>query len=387
MFQIQTLNKIADRGIDLFPHDRYEVASHIEDPDAIILRSYNLHDHQFSDSVKVVARAGAGVNNIPVEKLTQLGIPVFNTPGANANAVKELVLTGMLLAMRHVCDGWAFAQQLQGSDQQISTTVESEKKQFVGNELQGKTLGVIGLGAIGVKVANIALSLDMKVIGFDPQITVQRAWELSSVVKEAETLDEVLIHSDIVTVHVPLIEETKHFIDAARIATMKPNTILLNFARQEVVDESAVISALNEKHLQCYVTDFPSKQALKHPQVVALPHLGASTREAEENCACMAVKEVRDYLEQGHISYSVNFPSVNMPRGSKYRIVIVNKNVPKMVGQISSLLGTYDINIVDLINRSRGDIAVTLLDVDDEVEESVEGSLRGLEGVLSVRVV
>ena len=305
MFKIQTLNNISSAGLNCFSHDLYEVASEIQHPDAILLRSYNMHEMPIPASLKAVARAGAGVNNIPVNKLSDSGVPVFNAAGANANAVNELVLTGMLLAYRNIAKALEFVQQVKGDNHAIEEQIEKGKKQFVGHELAGRTLGVIGLGAIGVKVANAALALDMKVIGFDPAITVQRAWELSSGVRKAANVDEVFSQSDMITIHVPLMENTRDLVNASRLQIMKKDAVLLNFSRQGVVNEDALINALNEGQLFGYVCDFPTRQTIDHPKVIALPHLGASTHEAEEKCAVMVIDYLRDYLENGNIRGSV----------------------------------------------------------------------------------
>lgn len=387
MYKILTLNNISVAGLERLPRDRYEVASEIQHPDAILLRSYKMHDMEIPPTLKAVARAGAGVNNIPVDKLTRMGIPVFNAPGANANAVKELVLAGMLLGARNICRAWEFARGLEGTDAEISRAVEAGKKQFVGIELPGRTLGVIGLGAIGVKVCNAAVALGMKVLGYDPEITVQRAWQLSSQVQQAASVDDLLTRSDFVSVHVPLVDSTRHMVNAERIAAMPEGAVLLNFARQGIVDDEAVVQALDDGRLRAYVCDFPTNLLKDHPRVVTLPHLGASTQEAEENCAVMVVEELRDYLENGNIRNSVNFPEVQMPRNGGHRLSVVNANVPNMLGQISTVLADCGHNIIDMLNRSRGEIAYTLVDTEKPVEEGCLERLRGIEGVLAVRVI
>ncbi len=387
MYKILTLNNISVAGLERLPRDRYEVASEIQHPDAILLRSYKMHDMEIPPTLKAVGRAGAGVNNIPVEKLTKLGIPVFNAPGANANAVKELVLAGMLLGARNICQAWEFARGLEGTDAEISKAVEAGKKQFVGIELPGRTLGVIGLGAIGVKVCNAAVALGMKVLGYDPEITVQRAWQLSSQVQQAASVDDLLSHSDFVSFHVPLVEATRHMVNADRIAAMPEGAIILNFARQGIVDDEAVVRALDAGHLRAYICDFPTNLLKDHPRVVTLPHLGASTKEAEENCAVMVVDEIRDYLENGNIHNSVNFPEVEMPRNGGYRISVVNENVPNMLGQISTVLADCGHNILDMLNKSRGDIAYTLVDTEKPVEEACLDRLLAIDGVLAVRAL
>ncbi len=387
MYKILTLNNISVAGLERLPRDRYEVASEIQHPDAILLRSYKMHDMEIPPTLKAVGRAGAGVNNIPVEKLTKLGIPVFNAPGANANAVKELVLAGMLLGARNICQAWEFARGLEGTDAEISKAVEAGKKQFVGIELPGRTLGVIGLGAIGVKVCNAAVALGMKVLGYDPEITVQRAWQLSSQVQQAASVDDLLSHSEFVSFHVPLVEGTRHMVNADRIAAMPEGAVILNFARQGIVDDEAVVRALDTGHLRAYICDFPTNLLKDHPRVVTLPHLGASTKEAEENCAVMVVDEIRDYLENGNIHNSVNFPEVEMPRNGGHRISVVNENVPNMLGQISTVLADCGHNILDMLNKSRGDIAYTLVDTEKPVEEACLDRLLAIDGVLAVRAL
>ncbi len=387
MFKIQTLNNISIKGLDKFPRDKYEVASEIQSPDAYMLRSLKLHDVEIPSSVLAIGRAGAGVNNIPVEKMTTLGIPVFNAPGANANAVKELVLTGMLLACRNICQAWACAKNLQGDDESIAKEVEQVKKNFVGFELPGRTLGVIGLGAIGTSVANTAYDLGMNVVGYDPAITVERAWQLSSAIESANTVDELLAKSDFVTVHVPLNEGTKDLINASRISTMNNNAVILNFSRDGIVNDKDVVAALDSGKLYAYICDFPSNLLKDHPRVITLPHLGASTAEAEENCAVMIADQLKDFLENGNIKNSVNFPAVKMPRVEGYRMAIANANVPNMVGQISSILAETGHNILDLINKSRGEVAYTLLDVDTVVTADVVERIKNIDGVLSVRTV
>jgi D-3-phosphoglycerate dehydrogenase len=385
MYKILTLNNISVAGLDRLPRDRYEVASEISHPDAILLRSYKMHDMEIPASVKAVGRAGAGVNNIPVEKMTGLGIPVFNAPGANANAVKELVLAGALIAARNLGQAWRFATALEGDDSGISKQVESGKKQFVGFELPGRTMGVIGLGAIGVKVANACRALGMKVIGYDPTITVQSAWKLTSDVQQALSVDDLLSKADFVTFHVPLTDATANMINADRLKLMKRGAILLNFARNGIIDDQAAVAALDAGQLYAYVCDFPSNLLKDHPRVITLPHLGASTSEAEVNCAIMVADEVRDYLEDGNINNSVNFPDINLPRNAGYRIAVVNSNVPNMVGQISTDLGQEGINILDMLNRSRENIAMTLLDVASRPSKKLLKNLSKIKGVLSVR--
>jgi D-3-phosphoglycerate dehydrogenase len=385
MFKIQTLNNISVAGLDRLPRDRYEVASEIAHPDAILVRSAKMHDMEIADTVKAIGRAGAGTNNIPVPAMTARGVAVFNAPGANANAVKELVIAGMLITARNLGAAWQFARGLAGSDGEIGKAVESGKKQFVGFELPGRTLGVIGLGAIGVKVANAARALGMRVIGYDPTITVKRAWQLESDVEAALSIDDLLSRSDFVTFHVPLTDDTRHMINAERIKTMKPGAVLLNFSRDGILDDDAVVTALDQGHLYAYCCDFPSNLLKDHPRVVTLPHLGASTKEAEDNCAVMVADQVRDYLEDGTVLNSVNFPEIELPRNGGFRMAIVNSNVPNMVGQISTDLAEAKLNILDMLNRSRGDVAVTLIDVDQPCPEDTVAKIRAIPGVLSVR--
>lgn len=387
MYKIQTFNAIDPVGLNEFPRELYEIAADLPSPDAILLRSASLHDLNFPASIKAIARAGAGVNNIPVDKMTKLGIPVFNTPGANANAVRELVIAGMLLACRNLCQAWNFVKQLSGDDAAIHSHVESGKKQFAGTELPGKTLGIIGLGAIGVKVANAAIALGMRVVGYDPTISVKRAWELSSNVQEVSSLDELIMQSDFISIHIPLTPDTKNLLNASRLRLCKRNAVLLNFARDGIVDKEALKHALDEQQLTSYVCDFPCATLKDHPKVICLPHLGASTKEAEEGCAIMAVKQLRDFLEKGIINNSVNFPTVEMPPNDATRITIANANIPNMVAQISSKLAAAKLNIVDLINKSRADIAYTLIDVNGNVPESTLKEIAATEGVIQVRLI
>lgn len=379
------MNSIAVAGLRRLPRERYEVASDITTPDAIIVRSADMHAVDIPGSVAAVGRAGAGVNNIPIQKLSDRGVPVFNAPGANANAVKELVAASLLLAARNICSAWDYVRRLEDTGSSLSTAVEAGKKQFVGFELPGRTLGVIGLGAIGVEVANVALSLGMKVVGFDPKITVRRAWQLSSAVQQVDTLDRLFKKSNAVTVHVPLVEPTHHLVNRDRLALMPANSVLINFARGAVVDNDAAIAALDSGHLHAYVCDFPTRELIAHPKVVALPHLGASTTEAEENCAIMVAENVKDYLENGNVKNSVNFPEAIMPRADAWRLTIANANVPNMVGQISTALGRAGLNIEDLLNKSLGDLAYTIVDLDGPVPDETIESLRGIEGVLALR--
>ncbi len=385
MYKILTLNNISAAGLDRLPRERYEVASEITHPDAILLRSYKMHDMEIPESVQAIGRAGAGVNNIPVDRMTEKGIPVFNAPGANANAVKELVIAGMLMAARNIGPAWKFARSLEGEDAEITRAVEAGKKNFVGFELPGRTLGVVGLGAIGVKICNAAHDLGMNVVGFDPSITVKSAWKLKADVEQALSIDDLLSRADFVTFHVPLNEQTANMINEERIRLMPDNAIVLNFARNGIVDDEAVVKALDDGKLYGYVCDFPSNLLKDHARCLTLPHLGASTREAEENCAIMVADEVRGWLEDGNIANSVNFPEINMPHGENPRLVVVNSNVPNMLGQISTDLAEAGLNILDMLNKSRGDIAVTLIDLEAQPDQGVLDKIAGVEGVLSVR--
>jgi len=385
MYKIQTLNNISVAGLERLPRDSYEVASEMVHPDGILLRSYNMHSMDLADSVKAIGRAGAGVNNIPVDKMSEQGIAVFNAPGANANAVKELVVAGMLLGARNICQGWEFSRDLEGEDTDISKQVEAGKKNYGGFELPGRTLGVIGLGAIGILVANVALRLGMKVVGYDPDITVQSAWKLSSEVEKANSVDDLLSRVDFVTFHVPLVDATRNLINAERLKMMKDNVTILNFARNGIVDDEAVSAAIKSGKVNAYVCDFPSNLLKNHERVITLPHLGASTKEAEDNCAIMVAEQVKDYLENGNITNSVNFPDVYMPRTNGYRLGVVNSNVPNMVGQISTALADAGLNIIDMLNKSRGDIAYTVVDVDNEVTDETLAAVKAIDGILSVR--
>lgn len=385
MYKILTLNNISVEGLRRLPRESYEVASELANPDAIMVRSFKMHDMDLPDSVKAVARAGAGVNNIPVDALAARGIPVFNAPGANANAVKELVIAGMLLAARNLCPAWKYVQELEGDGADLSKKVEAGKKQFVGYELPSRTLGVLGLGAIGVQVANTALSLGMRVIGFDPQITVRRAWELSSGVEQARSLDDLVSRCDMLTLHVPLVDGTRNLINAERIGLMPAGSVIMNFSRGGIVDDEAVLAALASEQLSSYVSDFPERKLIGHEKVIALPHLGASTNEAESNCAVMVADSLRHYLEHGIIKNSVNFPEADISHADAYRLTVANENVPNMVGQISTVLGDAGLNIKDLLNKSRGDLAYTIVDLDGEVQADTIEELRSIEGVLCVR--
>jgi D-3-phosphoglycerate dehydrogenase len=385
MFKILTLNNIAVEGLRRLPRERYEVASEIAHPDAILLRSHNMHDMNIPETVAAVGRAGAGTNNIPCDELAHRGVPVFNAPGANANAVKELVIGGMLMGARNLGNAREYVKTLDETGEALKKAVEAGKKQFVGFELPGKTVGVIGLGAIGVEVANAALALGMKVVGFDPAITVNNAWQLSSGVEQEETLDQLFQHADFVTCHVPLLDATRNLVTADRLALMNNGGVLINFARGGVVDDAAAMAALDSGKLHAFVTDFPTPELIAHPKVVALPHLGASTGEAEENCAIMVAENIKDYLENGNIRHSVNYPKARMPRLDAWRITIANRNVPNMVGQISTCIADAGLNIEDLLNKSTGDLAYTIVDVNGDPSANLLDELRSIDGVLTLR--
>ncbi|MBV9575923.1 MAG: 3-phosphoglycerate dehydrogenase [Gammaproteobacteria bacterium] len=388
MFKIQTLNHIAAIGLNHFPRELYEISTEIQHPDAILVRSYNLHNMLIPVSVKAIGRAGAGLNNIPITTLTQRGIPVFNTPGANANAVRELVIAGMLLASRHICAAWDYVRQLQASQIDLEKEIEQNKKKFVGFELMGKTLGLIGLGSVGVKVANAAISLGMEVIGYDPTISVNRAWELSSNVRQAHSVDDLLMSADFVSFHVPLTEATKNMINTSRLQLMKQGVVLLNFARDGIIDNVALAEAIHEQKVFAYVTDFPCAALQQHPRVICLPHLGASTKEAEENCAVMLAKQIRHFLETGSISNAVNFPMIEIPAlQSGVRLAVVNENVPNMVAQISSQLAAAGLNIVSLLNKSLNDIAYTIIDVNKDITTALLKQIASIEGVMQLRTI
>ena len=382
--KILTLNAISARGLARLP-EHYIVGGDIADPDGILVRSANMHEMEIPASVRAIARAGAGTNNIPVKKMSERGVPVFNAPGANANAVKELVIAGMLIGARNLVPALKFVEGLSGTDEEMHKATEAGKKQFAGTELPGRTLGVIGLGAIGSYVAEAAIKLGMNVIGFDPAITVDAAWRLPSQVKRAENVEDVLRMADFVTLHVPLVDATRNLINSQRIGVMRPGAVLLNFAREGVVDNAAVIEALDANKLHAYLCDFPANALKGRAKVVALPHLGASTEEAEENCAVMVAEQLADYLENGNILNSVNFPNVSMPRESAYRIAVANANVPNMVGQISSVLAAAGLNIHNMVNKSKGDMAYTLVDVDSAATDAVMQQLSVIAGVLAVR--
>jgi D-3-phosphoglycerate dehydrogenase len=387
-YRVRTFNAISPQGLRRFPPDRYEVGPDVPSPHAGLLRSANLHGRDIHQGLLAVARAGAGTNNIPVEEYSARGIPVFNTPGANANAVKELVLAAIFLAARNIIDAASFAHRLDGDAEAMSKAVEAGKKRFVGFELPGRTLGVVGLGAVGVEVANSACGLGMRVLGYDPAVTVENAWKLSPLVERVAGLEQLMRQADIVTVHVPLLPATENLIGAPELASLRPSAVLVNFARGPIVAEEAVVAALDADRLRGYVCDFPSPALNKRPRVVTLPHLGASTAEAEENCAVMAVDQLRAFLENGAIRNSVNFPSVELPRAAgSQRLAVANANAPGLVGQISTILAGAGLNIADLINRSKGDLAYTVVDTDTAMPDDVVAAIAGTAGVLSARVI
>jgi D-3-phosphoglycerate dehydrogenase / 2-oxoglutarate reductase len=382
-FEVLVLNPIAQVGLKRLPAERFEVVKESKAPDVILVRSQDMHGMRFAGNLKAVGRAGAGVNNIPIAELSKLGVPVFNAPGANANAVKELVVAGMLIAARNLAPALEFVRHLEGKD--LEKKVEAGKKTYAGVELPGHTLGVIGLGKIGSLVADAAIRLGMNVLGYDPEITVDAAWSLPSQVRKAHSIEEVLKASDFVTLHVPLVEKTRNLVNAKNLARMKPGAVLLNFSRDGVVDDEAVLKGLASGRLRCYVTDFPSAELIGKPGVVALPHLGASTREAEDNCAVMVADQVREYVEHGTMENAVNFPNAQMPRESPYRLAIANANVPNMLASISNAMGSRKINIHNMLNKSKGEMAYTLVDVDSPVPEAAIKELCAIKGVLAVR--
>ncbi len=388
---VKTLNNIAESGLDVFNNGHYAIDNQATNPDAIVVRSFNMHSLELNKELKAIARAGAGVNNIPVDKCTEQGIVVFNTPGANANAVKELVLTSLIASSRNLFEGVAWAKTLEAEGNQIPKLVEAGKKQFVGKEIRGKTLGVIGLGAIGALVANDALQLEMEVIGFDPFISVDTAWNLSRNIHRAMTIEQLFAHSDFITVHVPLTDDTKGMFNEATFSLMKDDVYILNFSRDGLVNEADMAAALESGKVGKYITDFPNENTLKMKNVVPIPHLGASTRESEENCAIMAARQLKEYLETGNIKHSVNFPNVALPYTGKPRVAAFHKNVPNMVGQITAAISNYHLNIADMVNRSRGDYAYTMIDIDSKVENNsvpaLEKILTNIEGIVSVRFI
>jgi D-3-phosphoglycerate dehydrogenase len=382
---VLVLNQISASGLSRLPAENFRVGKDLADPAAILLRSADLHSVAIPASVRAIGRAGAGTNNIPVEAMSQRGVPVFNAPGANANAVKELVLLGMLMAARQIAPALRFVAALDTAAPDLDKAVEDGKKAFAGYELAGQTLGVIGLGKIGCLVAEAAIKLGMNVLGFDPEITVDAAWSLPSQVRRAASVNDVLKNSQFVTLHVPLVDATRHLVNDANIGLMRAGAVLLNFSREGVVSDSAVLDSIETRHLGQYVCDFPGAALHGKPGVVALPHLGASTREAEENCAVMVVDQLRDYLENGNVVNAVNFPQVSMPRESAFRVAIANANVPNMLGQISTAMAQAGLNIHNMVNKSRGGMAYTLVDVDSPVTPEVQAGIAAIGGVLAVR--
>ncbi len=389
MYKIQTLNNISIKGLERFTRDKYEVASEIGHPDAIMLRSHKLTEAEIPASVRAIGRAGAGVNNIPVPRMTELGIPVFNAPGANANAVKELVMAALLLGSRGVLQGIDYVRGLTDMNdaKAMSKLLEKEKKRFRGQEVAGKTLGVIGLGSIGSRVARMALEMGMDVLGYDPALSVDAAWRLPSKVKKMENLQSLMAKSDFVSLHLPAIEATYHLINADLLKAMKPDACLVNFAREEIVDSDAVADALNSDKLRLFVTDFPTPALIESDKVILMPHLGASTQEAEDNCAVMVANQLMDFLENGNIVNAVNFPGLSLERTTEYRLALVNRNIPKMLGSVLSVLADSEINVVDMLNKSRDDIAYNLIDVETPVSEELMDKLQQIEGVISVRAL
>ena len=391
MYTIKTLNKIAEKGLNVFDNPNYQIDDQCETPDAIILRSFNMHDMEIDRNVKAIARAGAGVNNIPVSELTERGIVVFNTPGANANAVKEIVLTTLMASSRNLFDGILWTKSLTGQGNEVPKLVEAGKKQFVGKEIKGKTLGVIGLGAIGALVANNALELDMDVMGFDPFISVDTAWNLSRNVERALTIEQLFASCDYITVHVPLTDQTREMFNKESFSIMKQGVHILNFSRGELVNENEMAIALESGKVAKYITDFPNENVLNMKNVVCIPHLGASTTESEENCAVMASYQVKEFLEVGNIRNSVNFPNASLPYEGKRRVTAYHKNVPNMVGQIISVLSSYHLNIADMVNRSRGQYAYTMIDIDEQLNGDVIPEINKkislIDGIVTVRVL
>ncbi len=389
MFRIRTYNQISNKGLDRFPRDRYEVASGLDAPQGYILRSHKLHGEAIPDSLLAVARAGAGVNNIPVADYSARGVVVFNTPGANANAVKELVLTGMLLASRDIYAGMNYVQGLTQirDDAEMATLLEKEKSRFAGCEIQGRTLGVVGLGAIGAIVANMALELGMKVVGYDPALSVEAAWRLSSSVEKMDSLQSLLARADYVTLHVPALASTRHMLNADTLRSLKPGAVLLNFAREEIIETPAVIAALDSGQLRRFVTDFPIPALLGRDNVIAMPHIGASTAEAEENCAVMAADQLMEFLEHGNVHNSVNFPATRMARNGGFRLTFANANVPKVLGKVLGVIADCNNNVIDLVNQSRDDLAYNIIDVEQPLDGCTLEQLAAIEGVIRVRAL
>ncbi len=387
MFKIQTLNKISSKGLDLLPHENYEYASEFRNPDGIIVRSQKMHDMELPESLKAIGRAGAGVNNIPLEKCSERGIVVFNAPGANANSVKEIVIAALLLTSRRIIQGINWANSLAGKGDEVPALIEKGKKDYAGPEIKGKKLGVIGLGAIGVMVANDTQALGMEVSGFDPFLSVESAWGLSRSIKKAISLDNLISDADYITLHVPLNDNTENLINKEKFKLMKKGVKILNFARGGLVNNEDLKEAIEQGIVSAYVTDFPDDNLIKTEHVIPIPHLGASTPESEENCAVMAVNQLRDFLEFGNIKNSVNFPECVLPLSGKNRILIANRNVPNMIGQITPVLAKNNINIADMLNKSRGDYAYNIIDIDSDLNGNVIGDIKAIDGVVMVRAI
>ena len=385
MYKVKIYNNIATSGLERLDSNKYQIIDDLSKSTSIVLRSHKLTEDNIPLSIDAIGRAGAGVNNIPVDAMSDRGVPVFNAPGANANAVKELTIASLLIAARNICIARDYVRSLDPQKIDIKKSVEAGKKQFAGIELPGRTLGVVGLGSIGVSVANTALALGMKVVGFDPNVTINNAWKLSSGVQKVDSLDEIFQRSDAVTIHVPLINETKNLINSKSINMLKKGSILINFSRAGIVNTDDVLRSLDNDGLSCYVCDFPEPSIMFHEKIIALPHLGASTHEAEENCAIMVIENLKDYLENGNINYSVNFPEANMPRNSAYRLTVANKNIPNMVGQITAILAAENLNIEDLLNKSLGSLAYTIVDVDKEISNDVLDKISDIDGILRLR--
>jgi len=386
MYKIQTLNKIDPEGLQVFPATNYEISGDITEPDAIVLRSFSMHEMEIPQSVKAIARAGAGVNNIPIPKCTEKGIVVFNTPGANANGVKELVIAALLLASRDLIGGVQWAKTLVDEGDKVPALIEKGKANFGGSEIKGKTLAVVGLGAIGVLVANAAQSLGMNVVGYDPYISVEHAWNLHHDIVRAFGIESMLAKADFITLHIPLIADTKGFINAEKLLLMKNGVKILNFARGELVVDSDIVAAINTKKVGAYFTDFPNAELLNSGKVIAIPHLGASTNESEVNCAIMAAEQIRNFFENGNIRNSVNFPAAELERNNGARLLVTNKNIPNIISQITTILAQEGINIDNMLNKNRGDVAYNIIDTNNEgLSEEIIGKIKSIEGVFMVR--
>jgi len=389
VYKVRTYNAISVKGLEKLPRENYEVASEINTPDAILLRSHVLSSDEITDGVKAIGRAGAGTNNIPVAECTEKGVVVFNSPGANANAVKELVLTGMLLSSRGIINGINYVNGLteMSDDKEMAKLLEAEKKRFKGGELKGKTLGVIGLGAIGSMVADMGLQMGMKVVGYDPALSVEAAWRLSSDIQRMENLASILSKSDFITLHLPVLEATRHLINKDSLSNVKKGARLLNFAREQIVDTDAVVEALDKGLLDRFITDFPTPALINRDDVIPMPHIGASTAEAEDNCAIMAASQLKDFLENGNIVNSVNFPMTSLERNAAFRLTISNNNIPKVLGNVLSILADANINVADMINKSRNDVAYNIIDLAEKPSDDVISQIESIEGVINVRLI